>query len=105
MKIRIESLQSAELTVSNAAEQERAMEITATVTVRSGRCGQITAGKVVKDNVQVGSFNSYSEGQINMDLPRSDADGSEVLAAAKGFAQACRERDWNADMEIQPEKL
>lgn len=92
-KLKVESLVSAELRVSNADSESRTYEISAVVRVDDGAVKSVTNG-IVKtkggnDTPSIATFDSWDENNLNMQFMTAEGrDG--ILSNVEGFIQKCR---------------
>ena len=66
-KIKYESLQSANIRVSNAADSVRIMDISSNVNINNGTTvSNIDNGQVMQEGIIKATFNSWNEGMLNI---------------------------------------
>lgn len=86
-KIKIEALVEKSERVSNANDADRVFDVSANVRTSNGGVGNIDSGMVVKNGVQLASFNSYGGNSLNINYAggTEEVDRAAVLAAIEGF--------------------
>lgn len=83
-------VESARVRVSNENDADRTADVTAVMEVLGSGVGGISAGQVVKDGVQVASFESYSTDSTHVNFMRSTG-RVEVMMAVDAFCEDVRQ--------------
>lgn len=98
-KLKVESLVSAELRVSNADTESREYSINAVVRVDNGNVNNVSQGQVSRMGDGTGmatlaTFDSWGEENLNVQFQTKDSRAS-ILAEVEAFIAKCR-----ADKEL-----
>lgn len=93
-KLKVESLVSAEVRVSNADIASRNYDINAVVRVDNGTVGNVSQGQVktkaaVENSMILASFDTWSPNNLNVQFQVSE-DRPEILAEIESFVLKCR---------------
>lgn len=93
-KLKVESLVSAEVRVSNADSTTRTYDISAVVRVDNGNVTSISQGQVKEKNstdgmLQIASFDSWQETNLNVQFQQKDG-RADVLSEIEAFILKCR---------------
>lgn len=93
-KLKVESLVSAEIRVSNADNTSRTYDINAVVRVDSGNVTNVSQGRISAKNSEqnanvFATFDSWSEESLNIQF-QLKADRQTLLSEVEAFIDKCR---------------